>query len=225
MKKNLLQSGLILLALFLAGSAYSQNPSTIALKSHLTNIEGEVVANAKIDASLIVINSEGKQCFDVEQSIITKADGSFSLFMQDLPPIFTKGKASEPAVIQLTITSPSGDSWLEEDKFLVKYLFTKTGNAQFTEYSLTRMEEQKLNHEYATDIWKFDDVYPFAYIKSSFLVSFNDDITDAESLILAAEALFDANEAEDKAPSNKVKPPSSRGIKGGAAVGGYKKRY
>ena len=224
MKKILLKLSMILLTLSIAGLAYSQNPSTIVLKSHLTNIEGEAVANANINTSLFVLNSEGEKCFEVEKSMVTKEDGSIVLFIQNLTPVFTKGSDSDPAVIQLKITSPDGDSWLEEDKFVVKYLFTITGKGKNTEYALTRMEGQKLNYEYATDIWKFDDIYPFAYIRSSFLVSFNEDISDAESLLLAAEALFNANKEEKLAPPEATPQPSSRGIKGGAAVGGYKKK-
>lgn len=214
---------MIVLAVSIASLAYSQNPSTIAIKSLLTNIEGEAVANAAIDASLFVLNSEGLKCFETEKSLVTKNDGSFALYIQDLPPIFSMGSGSDPAVIQLTITSPGGDSWLEEDKFMVKYLLTISGYAGNTEYALTRMEGQKLNHEYATDIWKFDDIYPFAYIQSSFLFSFNEDITDTESLILAADALFEASEEEDMVEPS-APPPASRGVKGSPAVGGYKKK-
>lgn len=224
MKNNLLKLSMIVLAVSIAGLAYSQNPSTIAIKSHLTNIEEEAVANTKIDVSLSVLNSEGVKCFETEKSLVTKNDGSLALYIQDLPPVFSKGSGSDPVVIQLTITSPDGDSWLEEEKFMVKYLLTISGSAGNTEYALTRMEGQKLNYEYATDIWKFDDIYPFAYIHSSFLFSFNEDITDAESLILAADALFKASEGEKMADPSLKTAPASRGVKGSPAVGGYKKK-
>lgn len=54
-------------------------------------------------------------------------------------------------------------------------------------------------------------------------MSFNNEITDSESLMLAAEALFKSSMDKEAKVKKDSSAPASRGLKGGAAVGGYKK--
>jgi len=201
----------------------SQNPSTIVLQSQLTDIEGEVVQNAALTTSIIILNSAGQQCFESEETLSTDGNGVFQISIQDFKPLFIKKSDSDPVVIQLTIKSDDEAGWLEEDEFIVKYLLKSESFDGFIEYSITRMEGQKLNFEYQSDIWMFTDIYPFAYMRSIFFFSFNEDITDPESLLLAAKSMFDTKEAAEESEMESPPPPSSRGIKGGYAVGGYNK--
>ncbi len=218
---------LLLIAIFLFSVSYAQDPTVLVIESQLTNIEGELVQNTNIDVSLLVLNSSGQLSYEKDKTIATDELGVLSLFIEDVPALFVNGSGSDPVVIQLSITSPEEDSWLEEDKFVVKYLMTMKGDEANSEYALTRMEGQKLNYEYQSDIWSFQDIYPFAYIKSTFLFSFNADIADAKSLIMVAQEFFgeggkDCMEDTDK--SQVKEAPASRGIKGGYAVGGVQKK-
>ncbi len=224
MKRIIRKFSLLILAVSLFTVSYSQNPSTIILESQLTDIDGEIVQNAALKTSLTIINSAGEQCFEREEFTTTNNQGIFQLSLQDFAPLFINNFESGPVVIQLTIVSNDNGKWLEEDEFEVKYLLKSEIFDGFMEYSITRMEGQKLNYEYQSDIWMFTDIYYFAYIKTMFLLSFNDDITDPESLLLAAKSMFDKPEAveADEAIESPA-PPPSRGIKGGYAVGGYNK--
>ena len=226
MQKNIFKTSVIVAALFIFATSYSQSPEAIVIQSKLTDINGDFVQVRKVDISLSVLNSSGVNCFEKSKSLVTDNKGDFILLIEDVPELFVDGSGSDPAVIQLSITSPEKDTWLEEDKFLVKYLLTISGSEAYPEYTLTRMEGQKLNYEYRSDIWKFSDLYPFAYLKCTFLLSFNNEITDAESLLMAAQGFFGesddspSEDVESEAPS----PPASRGLKGGYAVGGLKKK-
>ncbi len=223
MKQIIRKLLLLVLTVSMYTGAYSQNPSTILLQSQLTNIDGEIVKNTELTTSIIIINAAGKQCYKSKETLFTDGEGIFQLSIQDFNPLFIKKSESDPVVIQLTIVSDDENKWLEEDEFEVKYLLKSEIYDGFMEYSITRMEGQKLNYEYQSDIWMFTDVYPFAYIRSMFLLSFNDDITDPESLLLAAKSLFDKQGVAEDMEIESAPPPSSRGIKGGYAVGGYNK--
>ncbi len=223
MKNIIREISAAVLMLSMLTVAYSQNPSVIVIESQLTDIEGESVPVVNMDLTVLILDSNGEQCYEDNKTITTNDLGTFQYFIEETPQLFKAGIGSDPAEIQLTITSPDDDAWLEEGKFIVKYLMTLEGDKENPEYFLTRMEGQKLNYEYRSDIWKFNDIYPFAYISSTFLISFNEEIADAKSLLMVAQEFF--SESENKNAEEMEAPPaSSRGIKGGPAVGGFKKK-
>lgn len=221
MKNVFHKLSLLALAMFIFTISHAQNPAVIAIESQLTDIEGEILPCAEMNISLHVLNSSGKLSYEVDKAIKTDDLGNLKLCIEDVPTLFVEGTSSDPAIIKISITSTGDDDWLEEKEFVVKYLIT-TDNKENPEYSLTRMEGQKLNYEYLSDIWKFQDIYPFAYIKSTFLISFNEEIADGKSLIMVANEFF--GESEDMmGDGDTVKEneaPPSRGVKGGFAVGG-----
>ena len=227
MKSILHKLSLLTLAIFLFTYSYAQNPTVIAIEAQLTDLEGVFVPNAKVDISLLILNSSGESCYEKDKSIATDDIGNLKLFIEDITELFAKGTGSDPAVIQLTLTSPGDDPWLVEDEFEVKYLMTIEGDEANPEYSITRMEGQKLNYEYKSDIWKFQDIYPFAYIKSTFLVSFNKEIADAKSLLMVAHEFFGEsgeNYMDDLGKEAVEEAAPSRGLKGGFAVGGLNQK-
>jgi hypothetical protein len=227
MKRILHKLSLLTVAIFLFTSSYAQNPAVIAIESQLTDIEGVFVPDTKVGISLLILNSSGESCYENDKTIETDDLGNLKMFIEDVPVLFADGTGSDPAVIQLTLTSPGNDSWLEEDIFEVKYLMTIEGSEANPEYTITRMEGQKLNYEYKSDIWKFQDIYPFAYIKSTFLVSFNKEIADAKSLLMVAHEFFEEsaeNYMEGDHMDAEEETAPSRGLKGGFAVGGLNQK-
>lgn len=215
---------MLALAIFMFSTSFAQDPSVITIESQLSDIEGTNISNSEIGASLLILNSSGQLSYENDFSLTTNDQGVFLMYIEDIPDLFVNGEGSDPVVMKITLTSSENDTWLEEDQFVVKYMLKCEGDKENRAYSLTRTEGQQLNYEYQSDIWKFQDIYPFAYIKSTFLFSFNKDITDAKSLLMVANEFFKESELDEEDMVKEKEAAPSRGIKGGYAVGGIQKK-
>jgi hypothetical protein len=213
MKNSILSSLIFAALIFSSGILFAQNPTTIVCQGTLTDINGNSIASENCIVRFSIENTDDEQLFTMETTETTNETGVFTLIVENLPEVFSTNTEKELVNIELLIKSSEGSTWHEDDKFNVIYHLEKKGANDFT---LTRHEGQKLVLSVINPVWVFSDVYPIAYLSSKFLISFSKDMTDPESIIQISKKSHLEVEPAQAAPLK-------RGLKGGYAVGGYKK--
>lgn len=209
MKTNLIRSSLIIILMLFTDLLNGQSPVTIVFKGALADDQELAIKNESCAITAEIRNSQEQLFYQTEGQVITDDRGVFIFPLTDLPALFS----TPTGMVELTLQITSNSSWLAEGKFSVKYHIQRiaANNLQ-----ITRFEGQKLNKEIFNPLEIYSDVYPLAYLKGVFLLSFTEELKDPDK-ILGIYLEMDHPEVEN-APS----PPADRGVKGGYAVGGYK---
>jgi hypothetical protein len=217
MKKFIFCAILLATFTFSAELLRAQNPTTLICEGTLTDIDGNFVSGEDCLVSFSLTNSKDKVLFENEYTLTSDNSGELLFVVKNLPALFTDDAKEEFANLEINLKSAENSSWLEEGEFSTNYKLVRKGADDFV---MTRYEGQTLNFSLMSPVWEFSDIYPLGYLSSRFMISFSSDIADEESIILICKMMHgdDAN-FEDK----ETAPPSKRGIKGGYAVGGYKK--
>lgn len=200
------------LTLLLHTGVCGQDPVTIVFSGTFTDIGEKIVPAEAFEVTFSMIQQD--EILLVQTATVTTDDsGNAAFYVTDIPKIFNEQELQTVDVI-ITLRAKEGSEWMLEDEFMVKYHLEKAGPDG---YRMIRFEGQRLDYAFSDPVWYFADVYPFGYLKSKFIVSFSDRISDPESVI----AIFN----EQIVPSLQAVPPApvERGLKGGYAVGGYKK--
>ena len=192
----------------------AQTPVTIIFNGSLTDIEGEAVAGEKCFVNITYTGESGDKLHNETTSVVTDDRGSFSLVQNELPLLFKETSSGNTVSIQVEISAAENAEWLNDETFSIKYHLSRTAPEA---YEMTRYEGQKLNYTYQGPVWVFSDVYPFGYLKSTFMISLSDEYKDPDKLRIICNKMQGAS--EDVAPD----APAKRGLKGGYAVGGYQK--
>ena len=120
----------------------------------------------------------------------------------------------KPVVLEMEFIPNLHTDWMEEgNDFLVTYILepSKTAGALF---QMTRMEGSTLEVYAETHLHAFRDRYPFAYLTGGFLIS---DQPPIDSLSIADLKQW-------LTPGELDEDDTSRGVKGGFPVGGYRKK-
>jgi hypothetical protein len=200
------------LSLLLHTGISGQDPVTIVFSGTFTDIGETIVPAAACDITFSMIQQE-KILLEQTATVTTDDSGNAAFFVTGIPEVFNDEELQTVDVI-ITLRAKEGSEWMLEDEFMVKYHLEKAGPDG---YRMIRFEGQRLDYAFSDPVWYFTDVYPFGYLKSKFIVSFSDRISDPESVI----AIFN----EQIVPSLEAVPPApvERGLKGGYAVGGFKK--
>lgn len=216
---------LSLLTILLTGTLIlsGQKPVTIVYQGTLTDMEGEIIANKQIRADLSFLDEQGNSVYSVIEEDRISENGTFDLTVMDIPEWISDDNAYR---IRITLYSTTGENWLMDGTFDLDYTLTaeKAGNA-YT-YTLKRFEGLILDARNEGQLWQFNDLYPFAYLSSRFMISFNSDIKEPEDVEILCNEFFNAPGRGEDAMMEKAAPAAesktrSRGLKGGYAVGGY----
>jgi len=194
---------------------FSQSPVTIVFGGQLSDMDEVILANKEGMMEFSIINGEEKQIGEYSSTFTTNELGKFMVSFNELGTIFNEMKTAEIANFLITLKPAEGEDWLPDEKFTVKYHLQKIAP---DDYKMTRYEGQVLNYSYRMPVWLFTDLYPLAYLKSTFMISFSEDISDAKEIIGICEEMSEGHDM--KKSEDEVAP--NRGVKGGFAVGGYK---
>ncbi|MEX0988561.1 MAG: hypothetical protein WD052_13870 [Bacteroidales bacterium] len=218
-------SALVLVASFLMvnSTVNAQSPVTILFNGVLTDIEDTSISNDTVNIDFTIISSDEEPLFNKKITVPTTAAGEFMADFTNLPELFNSSANRQLVDIVVVMNSVNGASWMDQKDFMVKYHFEKLGNE---EYSITRFEGQTMEHYDMHPLWDFNDVYPFGYLNSRFMISFSTELSDPNSIIAILDDIPVPEEVyEEAAPAPMAAPPPpQRGVKGGYAVGGYKKK-
>lgn len=205
---------LAVIAIFVSmGFTFAQSPVAIVLHGQLINMEKTPLAEKDGILDFTIKNKDEASLCEYTFTFTTDEGGMFTIFITEMVDIFTATSSREIADLLIDIYPAEGEDWLPDGKYKVKYHLEKV---MADEYKMTRYEGQTLNYSYRLPVWQFTDIYPLGYLKSSFIISFGEDVADPEKLIAIGKemggGLGETEEAE-AAPK--------RGVKGGYAIGGY----
>lgn len=225
MKKIIILLNITVASLLLCVTVSGQSPSTILFSGDISDIENNPIAEKEFTTNIIFSSSE-TEIVSFKEETSSNINGEFLLVLNDLPELFTKEMENQK--IDILITLVSDEDWLDEEEFSVKYSFEKqmiedpeaNNDSKKVLFEINRFEGQKLSSLNTNTLFKFTDAYPFAYLKSEFFVSFSEDITDPDSIIIP---LLKEEHQQQKAKDIST-PAKSRGLKSGYAVGGYNKK-
>ena len=206
-------AAIILLGMTLGFSLWAQTPFTIVYEGTLADTSSPV-ANETIKATIVISNDEGEKVFSKDAIVKTSDAGVFQFTLINLPYIFDSQRTTETAELTVIIKPDEESSWIDEDDLKVKFHLEKDFSINHKDYILIRFEGQKLNYSYENNVWNYQDLYPFGYLSSRFMISYNPELTDANKVIKLCDKL---SESTAKA--------APRGIKGGFAIGGYNAAY
>lgn len=201
------------LIFFCLGSMSGQTRYELSFQGHLADIEGTAIHEDTftLTVSLRRINDREVR-FRFTSEAVTDREGWFGFNIDNVAEFMIEEDGSwEPIVLQMEFMPNPHTDWMKEgNDFLVTYLIepSKTDDAIF---QMTRMEGSGLDVYAETHLHAFRDIYPFAYLKGGFLIT---DRPPVDSLSIADLRQWMTPEEED----------TSRGIKGGFPVGGYRKK-
>lgn len=196
--------------LMVSGSLFSQTPETMIINGILSDMDSDPISRQNCDVLLSFVSSNEKLLYSVERKISTNEKGEFTLILGEIPDMFSSTDDKELVDMIMEMKGESGSTWLPEGKFSVKYHIEKTSTMEF---KITRFEGQQMNQSSSSPVWMFHDLYPLAYLKNTFMISFSEELSDPEAIIQICR---------DMSPPEADSPAKERGIKGGYAVGGYK---
>ncbi|MFC2080132.1 hypothetical protein ACFLRQ_01520 [Bacteroidota bacterium] len=208
-------SYLVSLFIFSNGLLTAQNPVSIIYEGVLTDSNGAFVSQEDCIVRLSITNSNDLLLFINEISVTTSDLGAFIFSAENLKQLPAGVNEQELATIEIIIRPKGRASWIESDELKITYDLTQNGP---DDYSMLRQEGEVLNYSMQKPVWEFSDIYPLEMLSSRFMISFSNEITDKESIILICKTMKGGEDVEKAEPS-----PSKRSIKGGYAVGGYKK--
>jgi hypothetical protein len=208
--------------MLLASALTGQKPVTIVYQGTLTDMEGDIISDKQIRADLSFLDDQGNSVYSVIEESRISEYGTFDIAVEDIPEWISDDNTYR---IRITLHNTAGENWLLDGTFDLDYTLTAEKTGSTYTYILKRFEGLILEARSEGQLWQFNDLYPFAYLSSRFMISFNSDISEPEDVEILCNEFFNTpGEGEDamkKAAPAAQSEQRSRGLKGGYAVGGY----
>jgi hypothetical protein len=218
---------LTILMIFASGMM-GQQPVSIVYQGTLTDMEGDVITGKKIRADMAFLDTEGNTIYSFFKETAVDDYGTFGIEAENIPEWVLEGKTH---LIRISLFSMGEDDWLMDGKFDLDYTLIDESAGDEHAFVMKRFEGLILDAVNEGELWQFTDLYPFAYLSSRFMISFNKEISDPEDIQILCNEFFNEPAWKEDAMMEKaseegmapVEAPKarSRGIKGGYAVGGY----
>ncbi len=205
MKKQVLVL-LFLAGLFLSQHAAAQNPVTMVLYGALS-ADSNPVRDTPCKVDFTLSDASDNVLFQNNFEVKTDSEGTFNFTVAPISVVSVSEQQDETFTITMVLNAPG--AWKTGDTFTVVYTLNGEGAEK---YRMVRGDNQEMKKGSDRSVWLFYDEYPDSYISSTFMISFNKDITDPEKITSICLEM-------DEWPQGPVK---ERGYKGGYAVGGYK---
>ncbi|MFC2090128.1 hypothetical protein ACFLT1_05065 [Bacteroidota bacterium] len=215
--KHFIQSLIFFLGfLIIGGTLIAQSPVTIIYKGAINHDNGLPVINEVCTVYFSIINTEGNIYCNKEVQITTSDSGTFVMAIEEIPSIFEENSERKEAGIHLKINAAEGSNWLTKNPLEMIYILEKTSADEYVMYTF---EGQSLSFKTMKPVWEFSDINYTDQLFNKFIVSFNEEYADIESIEVISKMINGSTDIKKATPS-----PRKRGIKGGFAVGGYKKK-
>ena len=214
LKKWLVISGTLFICF--VGSITGQTGYQLNFQGLLADIEGHAIIE---DTFRLTIHLRGindsENLFEHDSIVATDKEGWFAFTIDHVTKyMMSEDGTWKPILLQLEFNPDTHTEWLDQGSdFLVTYTLepSKSAGALF---QMTRMEGSSLEVYSETHLHAFRDLYPFAYLTGGFL------ITDQPPI----DSLSVADLRQWLTPGELDEEDTSRGIKGGFPVGGYRKK-
>lgn len=194
----------------------AQEPVVIVFNGTLASSETQT-ANRDCHIDFFMHNEALEPLLVRSVKVSTDSAGQFAFFIRDIPAVFTSGARIPSAKITIAIQPNAASAGAGMEDTRVEYTLRKTG---LTGYSITRMDNQVMEQSYDQQVWSFWDVSPCTYLTGSFYISFYNNLTDVNRIYQLG---WQQQMKMQQGPGAGAVTPLQRGIKGGYAVGGYKK--
>ena len=212
-KKQLILLGAALFGIFLTATA--QQSMDLSFQGMLADIEGNRISNEQFDLSLRVLSGSGDLLWETVSKTSTDEEGWFGFPINDISRFLERDGKPGTAVIWLEFLPNDNTRWIRKnDNFKVSYTLSAKSQGETTELVITRMEGTDLMAHVEENLFAFRDPYPFSYLTGGFLVT-APPITKSSKEDLRNWLSPDEDLEESSA---------SRGVKGGFAPGGYRKK-
>ncbi|MDF1571060.1 MAG: hypothetical protein P1P82_05525 [Bacteroidales bacterium] len=205
----------VILAFLAVNTANAQEPAAIVFYGTLASSD-TYIANQECNIEFSMISEVHEPLLVRRVDLSTDSSGHFAFYIRDIPAVFTSGARIPSVKMAISIQTADSSSMLGSEGIHVTYTLRKTG---LTGYTITRMDNQEMEHSYGQQVWSFWDVDPYTYLTGSFYISFYKNRTDVNRIYQLGW-----EQQQRSVPEMDTISPTQRGIKGGYAVGGYKKQ-
>ena len=205
----------MILLLFMTHVLDAQDPVVIVFSGTLASVN-TVISNRKCDIEFFMQDGAGEPLLLRKVKVNTDSSGRFAFFIKDMPVVFKNGVRSPSVKMTLHIQPVEKLAEFKEEGLYVEYTMFKNG---MTGYEMKRWDDQELKTFNQQHLWTFSDEYPFALLTGNFYISFSGHLTDVDQIYRNGRLL-----QQQSSPGVGAAPVPQRGIKGGYAVGGYKKK-
>lgn len=205
----------IILSFLAVNTAIAQEPAAIVFYGTLASND-TYIANQRCNIEFSMISEVHEPLLVRRVDLSTDSLGHFAFYIRDIPAVFTSGARIPSVKMAISIQAADTTSLLGSEGMNVTYTLRKTG---LTGYTITRMDDQEMAHSSDQQVWSFWDVDPYTYLTGSFYISFYKNLTDVNRIYQLGW-----EQQQRSTPEMDTVPPTQRGIKGGYAVGGYKKK-
>lgn len=214
-KKRMILSTAVLLGLVLSGMG--QSTFDLNFQGMLADIQSNRIANEQFDLSIKVLSEAGASLWEVKSAAKTDEEGWFGFPIQGFSRfLLDQGQIRETVVIRMEILPNEMTKFLRKgDDFMVSYTVKPSQVGGELNFSITRMEGTDLAVHSEEHLYAFKDQYPFAFLTGGFL------LTDKPPVNKGSEADLKQWVSPDE---ESVEGTASRGVKGGFATGGYRKK-
>jgi hypothetical protein len=217
---NLLNKGFLILGVLLtgfSGSLAGQSAYELTFQGMLADIDGAGIGEESFILKVqIRPHTSAEVLHEFTADVKTDREGWFGFTIQNIARFMMNEDGSwRPILIRMEFSPDDQTSWIEQgNDFLVTYTL-EPSKSPASLFQMTRMEGSELEVYSEEHLHAFRDHYPFAYLTGGYLIT---DIPPIDSISVADLRQWltpDPDEEEDA---------SSRGVKGGFPMGGYRKK-
>lgn len=208
-----------LLFSFAATSLFSQGSVRLNFEGIMKDIEENRIAEDEFKLLINVIsNPSGEILLEKSHTLLTDKQGWFGFDIGEFDRFFTLDQSGTSTIfINLELIPTRNSKWIEQGRsFPVSYKILKVAKSDSLLFEIARMEgsrAEELRFLNQDDMLFFRDTYPFGYLQGGFMIS----------LDLSSEKLAILRNIIDEDSDTSGEATKSRGVKGGFAVGGYRK--
>jgi len=206
---------MVILFFLAVNTATAQGPEAIVFFGTLTSND-TYLANQGCNIEFSLVSEAHEPLLVRRVDLSTDSSGHFAFYIRDIPAVFTSGSRIPSVKIAISIQAADTYALFGKEGIYVEYTLRKTG---LTGYTIARMDNQEMEHSYDQQVWSFWDINPYTYLTGSFYISFYKNLTDVNRIYQLGW-----EQQQRSVPEVGTLAPKHRGIKGGYAVGGYKKQ-
>ena len=214
--KNLIIALLLFTTMF---SGYSQGSVRLNFEGIMKDIEENRIAEDEFKLLINVIsNPSGDILLEKSHTLLTDKQGWFGFDIGEFDRFFSMDQSGTSTIfINLELIPTRNSKWIEQGRnFPVSYKILKVTKSDSLLFEIARMEgsrAEELRFSNLDDMLFFRDTYPFGYLQGGFMISLD---LSSEKLAILRNIIDEDSDASGEATK-------SRGVKGGFAVGGYRK--
>ncbi|MCK4746974.1 MAG: hypothetical protein KAT15_08065 [Bacteroidales bacterium] len=215
MKKQLILVAAVLFGLLVSGTG--QTSIDLNYQGMLADIQGNRITKEQFDLSIKVLSEPGTVLWETKSVMETDEEGWFGFPIRDVSRfLLDEGQIKETIVIRMEFLPNATTKWMRKgDDFMVSYTLKPSLIDDNIQLTMTRMEGSELVIHSEDHLYAFKDLYPFAYLTGGFLLTDKPPVNRSSKDDLRQWLSPDEEMKEGAA---------SRGVKGGFASGGYRKK-